>query len=127
LRLLIVDDHAEYRATAVRLLAMLGHEVIEADGPDTAEAALAREGDGIEVVLLDLFLGADDGVTVAQRLAARRPGLRILFMSGHDEATFAPAELEAPGRRFIEKPFSLPALEAALADLAGQSAARAKV
>ena len=106
---------------AARLLSVLGHEVIEADGPEEAKAALAREGDRLDVVLLDLFLGATDGVELAAQLEAQRPGVRILFMSGHDEATFEPAALERRRRRFIEKPFSLPALEAALDALAADA------
>jgi two-component system, cell cycle sensor histidine kinase and response regulator CckA len=117
LRLLIVDDHAQYRAMAVRLLQVLGHDVVEAHDEASAEAALTREGAAIEVVMLDLFLGESDGVTVAERLEERRPGLRILFMSGHDQAT-ADAALRGGGRRrFIEKPFSLPGLEAKLSEL----------
>jgi DNA-binding response OmpR family regulator len=120
-RLLIVDDHPQYREMAVRLLTVLGHQVIEAADPESAQEALAREGDRIEVVLLDLFLGANDGVALAAQLEVQRPGVRILFMSGHDEATLQTAGLESGRRRFIEKPFSLPALEAALEALAADA------
>jgi DNA-binding response OmpR family regulator len=121
LRLLLVDDHAQYRAMAARLLSVLGHQVVEADGPEAAHEALARESAGFEVVLLDLFLGATDGMAVAEQLEAQWPGVRILFMSGHDEATWEPAQLEGRRRRFIEKPFSLPALEAALDALVAEA------
>jgi two-component system cell cycle sensor histidine kinase/response regulator CckA len=118
-RLLLVDDHPQYRETAARLLSVLGHEVIEAEDPEAAAAAVEREGDRIQVVLLDLFLGASDGVALADELQARHPGVRILFMSGHDEATWETAALHGGRRSFIEKPFSLPALEEALNALSG--------
>lgn len=118
MRLLIVDDHAEYRAMAVRLLVCLGHDVIEAADAEQAEAILRRERAAIDLVLLDLFLGSTDGVTLAGRLEAEQPGLRVLFMSGNDKDTCDLEELTGPRRQFLEKPFSFPALEAALQALA---------
>lgn len=118
MRLLVVDDHAEYRAMAVRLLAVLGHDVIEAADGQQAQAALRREGASIDAALIDLFLGETDGVTLAGQLEAEHPGLRVLFMSGDGEATAEMPDLSGPRRHFIEKPFSFPAIEAALATLA---------
>jgi two-component system cell cycle sensor histidine kinase/response regulator CckA len=103
---------------AIRLVACLGHDVFEAADAEQAEAILHREGASIELVLLDLFLGSTDGVTLARRLEAERPGLRVLFMSGHGEDTCDLADLAGPRRQFLEKPFSFPALEAALESLA---------
>jgi CheY-like chemotaxis protein len=117
-RLLIVDDHDEYRAMAVRLLVCLGHEVIEAADAEQAEAILRKERSAIDLVLLDLFLGSTDGLTLAGRLEAEQPGLRVLFMSGYGKDTCDLADLSGPRRQFLEKPFSFPALEAALESLA---------
>jgi two-component system, cell cycle sensor histidine kinase and response regulator CckA len=117
-RLLVVDDHAECRAMASRLLVVLGHEVLEAADAQQAESILHRERDSIDLVLLDLFLGETDGVTLAKRLEAERPGLRVLFMSGHGEDTCDLEDLAGPRRQFLEKPFSFPALQAALESLA---------
>ena len=103
---------------AMRLLACLGHDVVEAADAEQAAAVLHREGAAIELVLLDLFLGETDGVTLARQLEAERPVLRVLFMSGHGEDTCDLADLAGPRRQFLEKPFSFPALEAALASLA---------
>ena len=117
MRLLVVDDNTECRAMAVRLLACLGHDVMEAGEAGEAEALFTRERGAIELVLVDLFLGSSDGVTLATRLESLHAGLRVLFMSGHGEATREMADLEGARRQFLEKPFSLPALEAALESL----------
>jgi two-component system cell cycle sensor histidine kinase/response regulator CckA len=117
-RLLLVDDNAEYRAMAVRLLVYLGHEVIDTgDGEDAIEM-LRREGDAIDLAVLDLLLGNTDGLTLAKRLEAERPGLRVLFVSGLCEDSSDLGDLAGPRRQFLEKPFSFPALEAALNSLA---------
>src|SRR4051812_22448488 len=102
----------------MRLLVCLGHEVIEAAEADQAEAILRQERAAIDLVLLDLFLGNTDGLTLARRLEAEQPGLRVLFMSGHGEDTCDLEDLSGPRRQFLEKPFSFPALEAALTSLA---------
>jgi two-component system, cell cycle sensor histidine kinase and response regulator CckA len=112
---LVVDDHDQLRQMAVRFLTTLGHRTLEAQDADQAEAALQRHGDDIEAVLLDLNLGGSSGTSLATRLEAMRPGLRVLFMSGYGRDDYGAPELV--GRPFIEKPFSVGALQKALASL----------
>jgi two-component system C4-dicarboxylate transport response regulator DctD len=112
-KILVVDDHPMVRQMAARLLVCLGHEAVEARDARDAEARM-RQGDGLEVVLLDMRLDGTDGAAVAQRLQDAHPGLRILFMSGDGEETFVARALGGPRRGFIEKPFSLKTLETAL-------------
>lgn len=97
---------------AARLVAVLGHEVIEA--ADQAEALAAVAAAEVDVALVDLFLGSDDGVVVATRLRDLRPQLRVLFMSGQGEVVGETPALPDGNSRFLEKPFTLPALAAAL-------------
>jgi two-component system cell cycle sensor histidine kinase/response regulator CckA len=110
-RVLVVDDHETVRHMASRLLACLGHQASEAAGGDEAEATLDPD---VELVLLDLGLADTDGATLAQRLEAVRGDLRILFMSGDGREVFEARALSGPRRAFIEKPFSLRALSAAV-------------
>jgi two-component system, cell cycle sensor histidine kinase and response regulator CckA len=116
---LVVDDHAELRQMAVRFLNTLGHQTLEAQNADEAEAVLHQHGGEVEVVLLDLNLGGTSGASLAARLESARPGLRVLFMSGYGREDYAAPELE--GRPFIGKPFSVGALQEALAAISGRS------
>jgi CheY-like chemotaxis protein len=116
-KVLVVDDHPTVRHLASRLLTCLGHETVEAAGVDEAESALAQ---GPDVVLLDLGLPDADGGELAVRLQAARADLRILFMSGDGRDVFEARALAGPRRAFIEKPFSLRALGAALDRLLAQ-------
>ncbi len=121
MRLLVIDDHNDCRIVAARLLACLGHEVIEvASGPD-AEAIMRSEAHRIDMLLVDLFLQEGDGVKLAAKLERQHPGVRILFMSGDGVTASRNAELSGPRRHFLEKPFTLPRLEAAVACLAARS------
>lgn len=118
MKLLVVDDHPEARQMASRLLLFLGHEVHEAATAQEAEAYLDDPANGVDIVFMDLLLGRNNGLAVAERMEARRPGLRVLFMSGHDESLCDVEALHGRRRGFIGKPFSLDKLAEALASLA---------
>ena len=64
---LIVDDHAEFRASARALLEAEGFDVI-GDAADGAEAIKAVTLLKPRLVLLDIQLPGEDGIAVAERL-----------------------------------------------------------
>jgi signal transduction histidine kinase len=101
--ILVVEDELSVRAATVRALGALGYQTLEARDPVDAEAVAARHRGPIHLLLADLGMRDGGGWALAERLRARRPELRVLFMSG------SPAELTASGgpeRPFIAKPFS---------------------
>jgi signal transduction histidine kinase len=101
--ILVVEDELSVRAATVRTLGALGYQTLEARDPVDAEAVAARHRGPIHLLLADLAMRDGGGWALAQRLRARRPELRVLFMSG------SPGELSAKGgpeRPFIAKPFS---------------------
>jgi DNA-binding response OmpR family regulator len=113
---LVVDDHGALRNMAAQFLEILGHRCLQAETQAEAEALVARSVPAVDIVLLDMHLGQTSGIQLAERLELARPGLRTLFMSGMtDEENPA---LSGPGRRFIEKPFTVDGLRAALDRLA---------
>jgi DNA-binding NtrC family response regulator len=120
-RILVVDDHPGVRQAAAQLLLALGFEAITAADPAEAEEIIGREPHLIDLVMIDVFLGASRGVALAIRLQAQQAGLRVLFMSGHRRHEMvAIPNLLGPRRRFIEKPFSLAALGQAIESLLGE-------
>jgi DNA-binding NarL/FixJ family response regulator len=99
---LIVDDHAEFRASATALLEAEGFAVVAtvADG-ETAVEAVARLRP--EVVLLDVQLPGADGFAVADQLARLDEPPRVVLISSR-EATAYGARLDAaPARGFLAK------------------------
>ncbi|MBI5106214.1 MAG: response regulator transcription factor [Solirubrobacterales bacterium] len=81
---LIVDDHAGFRALARKLLAAEGWEVVGEAG-DGAEALTEARRLHPELVLLDLNLPDGSGLDVAERLAATDPAPQVVLTSTHDE------------------------------------------
>jgi two-component system, chemotaxis family, chemotaxis protein CheY len=67
-RILIVDDHAGFRASARRMLEAGGFEVV-GEAADAAAALEAADGLAPDVVLLDVQLPDMSGIDLAERLS----------------------------------------------------------
>ncbi|WP_434415835.1 ATP-binding protein [Nannocystis pusilla] len=108
--ILLVEDSEPVRRLVLRVLGAAGYHVLAA--ADAAEALLVceRNGGSIDLLVTDLVMPWTTGASLAQRVAARCPGLRVLFTSGSSErALQAAAELDASAS-FIAKPFTGEAL-----------------
>jgi DNA-binding response OmpR family regulator len=116
-RVLVVDDHGQCRDMSARLLGFLGYEVVTARDEAQADELLVRHQGEIVAVVLDLCLSPAGDVTFARRLAAERPQLPVLFVSGHCKEVCVALDLLGPHRQFLEKPFSISQLEGALEGL----------
>jgi DNA-binding NarL/FixJ family response regulator len=84
-RILVVDDHLGFRATARRLLEADGWQVVgeAADGATAIEAAVTLRPD---LVLLDIGLPDVDGFVVAERLVAAGIANVVLVSSRERDA-----------------------------------------
>ena len=87
-RLLIVDDHADFRASARSLLELEGFDVVgvAADGEEALAVVARLEPD---VVLLDVQLPGMDGFEVARALADRDGAPRVVLVSSRDRSAYA--------------------------------------
>jgi DNA-binding NarL/FixJ family response regulator len=100
--LLIVDDHADFRASARSLLELEGFDVIGL--AEDGEAALeAVERLAPDVVLLDIQLPGLNGFEVAAELAARANPPRIVLVSSRDRTAYAAQLRGAPVVGFLGK------------------------
>jgi DNA-binding NarL/FixJ family response regulator len=82
-RVLIVDDHAGFRASARRMLECDGYEVI-GEAADGAEALAAARALSPDLVLVDVGLPDCDGRDLAEELAAQ-PHVLVLLISSRDD------------------------------------------
>lgn len=101
-RLLIVDDHADFRVSARALLELEGFDVVglAADGEEALAAVDRLEPD---VVLLDVQLPGMDGFEVARALAARDGAPRVVLVSSRDRSAYARQLSEARVSGFLGK------------------------
>jgi len=82
---LVVEDEDAVRHIVRRVLEAQGYAIIEARDGNDAVRICAQRGDGIHLVLSDVIMPSMGGRELARSLAASRPGLPILFMSGYNE------------------------------------------
>lgn len=103
--LLVEDEHA-IRNVARRILERRGYTVLTPESVEDA-VSLGRHHDGpIHLLLTDVVMPGVNGVELAARLSAVRPGLKVLYMSGYTDGTIASQHLLEQGTSFVQKPFS---------------------
>jgi PAS domain S-box-containing protein len=106
-RVLVVEDEAAVRALVVDVLDELGYEAIEAvDGP--SGLAMLERDIAIDLLVTDVGLPGLNGRQLADAARVKRPGLKILFMTGYAENA-AIDGLDA-GMELITKPFAIETL-----------------
>ncbi|MET0619316.1 MAG: PAS domain S-box protein, partial [Thermoanaerobaculia bacterium] len=102
---LLVEDEAEVRRLVERLLRMQGYAVIAAASPAEAITA-ARAAGKIDLLVTDVIMPGMNGREMARLLAAERPRMRVLYMSGYTDAAIAQQGILPPGTAFLSKPFT---------------------
>src|SRR5215510_1167449 len=98
-----LDD--DVREATRKLVAQLGYQVVEAADADTALSRLC-EIDNLQLLLTDVVLADSvSGPELAREARRLRPGLKVLFMSGHVRDTVAFDEQLEQEAHFLAKPF----------------------
>ena len=108
--ILVVEDDDAIRNAVRRILETAGYTVLVAATPmEAIELASSRQVP-IHVLLTDVGLLGVTGPQLAKLLVGDRPGLRMLYISGHAEAHAVPTGRVGPGTAFLQKPFTAEAL-----------------
>jgi len=114
---LIVDDEPSVRMLLTDTLADLGYSSLEA--ADSATGLEILESDArIDLLITDVGLpGGMNGRQMADAARARRPGLKVLFITGYAEnAVLRTGQLE-PGMSLMTKPFPIDAMAERIRDM----------
>jgi hypothetical protein len=103
---LLVEDDAPVRELVGEMLSRSGYAVIEtASGEEALHQAATHPGP-IDIVVTDVVMPGMNGRVLADRLTARHPHLKVLFMSGYtDNAIDHNGVLDADVA-FLPKPFT---------------------
>jgi PAS domain S-box-containing protein len=111
---LLVEDEAQVRGAVEGMLTRAGYRVLTAANGEEALRLGALHADEIQLLITDVVMPRMSGHTLADVMRQRRPSLRVLFMSGYDEASVAHGAGDA---HFIGKPMSSEALLARVRDV----------
>jgi DNA-binding response OmpR family regulator len=102
--LLVVEDFEPMSVLLVRVLSAEGFRVTPAATAQAVQSACAAEE--FDLIVTDVHIPGGNGVEIARRMAAERPGLRVLFVSGDVEEDL---DLRVAGGHtdFLQKPFDI--------------------
>jgi signal transduction histidine kinase/DNA-binding NtrC family response regulator len=106
--LLVEDDEALRRITRL-LLEAAGYQIVEAVSGVDALKVWEEQSEKIDMLLTDIIMpGGLNGRALAERLAAEKPGMKVIFMSGYsrDIMTETGVALNNFKNRFLKKPCS---------------------
>lgn len=110
----VVDDHPVVRAGLVALLSTRDGMQVVGEAESAAAALAVVERERPDVVLMDLQLGADDGVAATRALRERDPGTRVLILTTYDTDADIVAAIEAGACGYLLKDATPDALGAAV-------------
>ncbi len=119
-KVLVVDDHAASRMTAVALLAMEGYEVIEADCGAAAIALVAQKQP--DLILLDVMMPEMGGFEVCQIIKQdeQTRQIPVIFITALNDKRSRIRGIEAGAGDFLTKPFDRLELAARVKSLVQQ-------
>ena len=115
--ILLVEDDADVRESLAAQLINLGYRVIEAADGAAALAALTDER-RIDLLFTDVVMpGGMSGLELAREISLLRPGLKIIFTTGHSEDVVASAGNLDGNATVLRKPYDKATLAATIAQI----------
>jgi PAS domain S-box-containing protein len=103
--IVLVEDDSQVRRLAVRALARMGYEILEA--ANGGEAIIQCEGaERVDLLLSDVVMPTIGGKELADRLLPLHPDMKVLFMSGYTADAILHRGVLEPGVRLLQKPFT---------------------
>ena len=103
---LLVEDAEPLRKLANMFLRDSGYNVLTAaDGREALEVARNHAGP-IHLLLTDVVMPGINGRVLAERLAPRQPGMKVLYMSGYTDSFIAGHGVLEAGTHLLHKPFT---------------------
>jgi PAS domain S-box-containing protein len=103
---LLAEDDAALRALVGTMLEKLGYRVLDAPNAEAALAVARSTPDPIHLLVTDVVMPGESGRRLAERLAAVRPDVRVLYISGYTDDAIVHHGMLEPGLHYLAKPFT---------------------
>ena len=104
--LLVVEDQAEVRRLTEKVLKLRGYTVLVAESGQEALRLAQQHTGPIHLLVTDVVMPQMSGREVGMLLAAMRPQLKVLYLSGYADESIVHHGVLEPGLAFLQKPFS---------------------
>jgi DNA-binding NtrC family response regulator len=103
---LVVDDEPEIRKLVGAMLTASGYRVLSADTGENA-VRLFKSHPETELLLADVVSPGMSGPMIADEIAALKPDIKVLFMSGFDNTQVVQRYVVEKGYSLLVKPFTM--------------------
>jgi two-component system cell cycle sensor histidine kinase/response regulator CckA len=107
---LVVEDDAAVRAMTRNILQRCGYTVLDAgDGREAMQLLEGHDGH-IDLLVSDVVMPNLGGRQLAETVIKSRPGIKVLFLSGHTDDAVVRHGIQGAEFAFLQKPFTPSAL-----------------
>lgn len=103
IRILLVEDHALVRSGYRRLFDAEDEFQVVAEAASADEAYARLMDTDISLAVVDLNLRESSGIDAIRRMLARKPGLRVLVISMHDNPSFVTQAMRVGALGYLTK------------------------
>jgi DNA-binding response OmpR family regulator len=101
IKVLMVDDEAQFRETTKKILNKKGFETILAEN---GEEALKKLDEKPDVIILDIKMPGMDGHAVLKKINQTHPATPVIMLTGHGALPSAKEALEEGAYDYLSKP-----------------------
>jgi len=107
IRMLVVDDDEDMRATLADFISKMGVKVRQAANLEEARHLLGNDADPFDLVVTDLRLPDGSGLEVVRAAHSRRPDTLVSIVTGYASLDTAIEAIRLGAYDYITKPFTL--------------------
>jgi two-component system cell cycle sensor histidine kinase/response regulator CckA len=108
--ILLVEDEAEVRKLAARVLEKQGYTVLEARNGEEALFLFQNKKEPIHLILTDVVMPQMGGPQLVEQLRQVRQDIKVLYMSGYTDNSITHQGVLEKGMNYIQKPFTIDGL-----------------
>jgi len=123
--ILLAEDEESLRKLTRTALEKIGYTILEAKDAFEAVKLASQTNSVIDLLLTDIVMPGRSGQELAADLAAARPEMKVLFMSGYTDGAIAAHGVLESGISILRKPFTrhqlIQSIEEALARTEGET------
>ena len=104
-RVLLVDDEADFRAITGKRLSMRGLQILEASGGE--EALKLLEESPVDVVILDVKMPGMNGLEALDHIRDRFPSVEVIMLTGEAKAQDGVSGIKSGAFDYLSKPVQI--------------------
>ncbi len=121
--ILLCEDEDAIRRLVHAMLSKQGYRVLNASTPEEALRLSTQTAGPIQLLLTDIVMPRSSGFELMKEMREKRPGLKVLYMSGYTDNQVSRSWAIEPDTPFIQKPFTAAALTQKVREALGTAAA----